>query len=54
VTSKQKKEDLVRRGVELEHTLNQLTEQAELAVQHADPATSFHLATNKDSSTSAM
>jgi hypothetical protein len=54
VTSKQKKDDLVRRGVELEHTLNQLTEQAELAVQQADPATSFLLATNKDSSTSSL
>ncbi|UCH91476.1 MAG: hypothetical protein JSU60_01800, partial [Nitrospirota bacterium] len=54
VPSNQKKDELVRRGVELEHALNLLTEQAELAVQDADPAKSFLVATKKDPSTSAM
>lgn len=54
MTSNQKKDDLARDGVELEHALNQLTEQAELAVQQADPTMYFLRATNKDSSTSSM
>ena len=54
VTSNQKKDDLAQHGVELERALNRLTEQAELAVQQADPLTYFICATNKDSSTSSM
>jgi hypothetical protein len=53
VTSNQKKDDLAQHCVELERALDRLTEQAELAVQQADPATCFLRATNKDSSTSS-
>ena len=54
VRSNQKKNDLAQEGVELERTLNRLTEQAEWAVQQADPAMCFLRATKKDSSTSSI
>ena len=54
MTSNQKKDGLVREGVELERALNELTERADLAVQQADPKMYFLRTTQKDSSTSSM
>ena len=52
MTSNLKKEELVEQGRELQHVLNRLTEQAELAVQESDPAARFLQATNQNSSSS--
>jgi hypothetical protein len=52
VTSHLKKEALVESGLALEHILNTLTEQAELAVQQSDPAASFLHATSEGPSSS--
>ena len=47
VKSTLKKDELVEHGIELQVILNQLTEQAELAVQQSNPAASFLHATGK-------